>query len=583
MKADTDRLHSTKPQENPMSHPSHIALSRLQADSANVRRTGRGAEPLFTASLRARGVKLPFIVRPNSGDTYKVVDGGKRHDALIWLRDHGESAAGTAVTDAFPVPVLIEDLSDAQAREVSLTTHVRAQLHPVDRHEAISDLAADGKSRAEIAAEYAMTERELDQVLALGALSPAIRRAWRDQAIDAEVAKAFTLAGDHKTQDRVFKDLSAGGQDRIDADDVKDRLKANENDGGTYAQFVGIEAYEKRGGKVTRDLFGADHIVSNAKLAKAMAEEKLEEECKRLMSEGWSWALPEHRVKDKWRYGSINVEGEPTAAEKAETDRLGRLCDDYNHPDHDRAHLELDRFERAIALRAVTPAHMAKSGCIVSIDDGGALKVDFGRLKPKQEGQRPTKSAKPEKKAAPTPAEKKRAEAAKQKAAETGDVSKSLAQDLETQLLQATRRALKAEAARFPKGSLAASLALVAAELVEPDQRYHRALDDKALDAFRVLIAPGIMNEACRHEFQARDYFTRVPKHFIAAAVKEAIGADEARQVAAMKTEQAAKCAIANVPKTGWLPVALRTVHYDGPGSGAGKPAKAAGKKRRAA
>jgi hypothetical protein len=63
-------------------------------------------------------------------------------------------------------------------------------------------------------------------------------------------------------------------------------------------------------------------------------------------------------------------------------------------------------------------------------------------------------------------------------------------------MLRATKRALKAEAARFAKGGLASLLAAVAADLVEPDQSYNRALDDKVLETLRAAVDPKIMNEA---------------------------------------------------------------------------------------
>lgn len=564
-----------------MSHPSHVALSALSTDSANVRRTGRGAEPLFTASVKAKGIKLPFLVRPN-GAGYKVVDGGKRHDALLWLLEQGETANGVRVTEAYPVPVLIEAMTDVEAREASLVTHTRAELHPIDRYEAIADLVADGKSRTEIGATYAMSDRELDQVLALGALSPTVRQAWRDDVIDAGTAKAFTLAPDHKTQDRIFKEFNKDGQGLIEEGDVKQRLKANENDAGAHVQFVGIDEYEKRGGKVTRDLFGVDHIVSNTKLAKAMAEEKLEAECARLVADGWAWALPKDSIKNDWNYGRTKVTGEPTAEEQAEHDKLDRIAENWDHPQHDQAKSALDRLDSAVALRAFTAAQKAKSGCFVSIGDDGELVADYGRTKPAEQKERSSAAERPkaEKKPTPTPAEKKKAEAAKLKAAETGEVSNSLARDLHTQLLRATKRALKAEAARFPKSGLASLLAAVAADLVEPDQSYNRALDDKVLVALRAVIDPKIMNEACEHEFDAKEYFARVPRHFAIAAVKESINEDEARKLDGKKSAEVTKFAVTNVPKA-WLPHALRTPHYQGPAAAA-KATKAKPKRKAA-
>lgn len=45
------------------------------------------------------------------------------------------------------------------------------------------------------------------------------------------------------------------------------------------------------------------------------------------------------------------------------------------------------------------------------------------------------------------------------------------------------------------------------------------------------------------------------------------LATSEARKVAAKPKADVTKFAIANVPKTGWLPPELRTMHYDGPGA----------------
>jgi ParB family chromosome partitioning protein len=56
-----------------------------------------------------------------------------------------------------------------------------------------------------------MAEKQVRQALALGRLSPKIRQAWREGTIKADVAKAFTLGLDHKTQDKAFDKLAKGG------------------------------------------------------------------------------------------------------------------------------------------------------------------------------------------------------------------------------------------------------------------------------------------------------------------------------------------------------------------------------------
>jgi ParB family chromosome partitioning protein len=78
------------------------------------------------------------------------------------------------------------------------------------------------------------------------------------------------------------------------------------------------------------------------------------------------------------------------------------------------------------------------------------------------------------------------------------------------------------------------------------------------------------LNAALRKAFDAKDYFESVPKQLCIDALAEA--APKVPMNKSAPKAEIAKLAIANVPKTGWLPRELRTSHYDGPG--AEKPAR---------
>src|SRR5262249_32681272 len=105
--------------------------------------------------------------------------------------------------------------------------------------------------------------------------------------------------------------------------------------------------------------------------------------------------------------------------------------------------------------------------------------------------------------------------------------------------------------------------------LTHPDRRaLAEAIDGKALTA------------ATREKWDAKDFFTSVSRSTIVEAVREAMGDDHARKVAAMGKADAAKFATGNLPKLKWLPKQLRVPGYDGPAAKAKTPAKKApGKK----
>ena len=86
-----------------------VPLARLSIDeAANVRKTNRGAEKSFAASIRKLGVIYPLTVR-ESGDGYTITDGGKRFASLQYLLKKGE------ITSEYPVPVNVRDEKDAGA------------------------------------------------------------------------------------------------------------------------------------------------------------------------------------------------------------------------------------------------------------------------------------------------------------------------------------------------------------------------------------------------------------------------------------------------------------------------------------
>jgi ParB family chromosome partitioning protein len=213
-----------------------------------------------------------------------------------------------------------------RAYEDSLAVSVLAKkFHPVDEYEAFAKLRDDhGKSEEEIARQYGMTPREVEQVLALGHLSPTVRMAWRQGLITSSAATAFTLA-DHKRQDEVLQQLCEEERyGTIDDNDVKEILDVG-GEAGALVEFVGIDAYVAKGGKVTLDLFGVDHQVSDVKLARRLADEKIADECKALKAAGWGFAIA-HPRHNAWNYGNLKAEGKPTAEEQIRLDQA-----DWHH------------------------------------------------------------------------------------------------------------------------------------------------------------------------------------------------------------------------------------------------------------
>jgi len=554
----------------------------------NARTTGReeGIAEL-AAHIHARGKIDDLLVYEDGVPDILFVANGNRSLAALRMihgKDRGDILVDCKLTTA------------EQAYEDSLAVAVLAKkFHPVDEYEGFARLRDEkGKTEEEIAHQYGLTKREIEQVLALGgSLSPNVRNLWRNGRIKAEVARALTMAPDHKTQDDIIEAYvtRTGGIAGIEDYDVKQSLKIGNDNCGTLVEFVGIEAYVERGGRVTRDLFGTDHQVSDPKLAKTMAAEKLKEECAKLVQSGWSFAVTSDSVRNtRHDYSRLKVEAQPTPEETEALAKLNAIFDPENGVRAGRyacdsfaeltgaqqqAYLAYQGLERAIELRCYTPKMMASAGCFVGIDDDGFLKIEFGHVKPKQQAAA-AKVVKEEKKEQ-AKAAAKTAAAEGRPAPESKHLSNALIQRLEASMISATRDAIAAEP-QLVNSALFETLAKAVCAQIVPDRVFSMpdAIRTK-LPTIRQALNPGVFNTAIAKRFDAEDYFSNAPKGFVLKAIAEGINPDEARKVAAKSKADVAKFALANLrAMDGWLPKELRTVHYKGPGSEGYKPPAAA-------
>lgn len=154
-----------------------IPLANLSISKANMR---DGAKPPDIAdilpSVRARGILVPLLVRPNCGaGCFEIVAGRRRfHAALAVQGERGEAGAE-------PLPcAILGDTDDAAALEASLIENV-ARLDPdeVSRWETFTRLVKEGRSAADISATFGIPELGVKRVLALGNLLPRIRDLYR--------------------------------------------------------------------------------------------------------------------------------------------------------------------------------------------------------------------------------------------------------------------------------------------------------------------------------------------------------------------------------------------------------------------
>ena len=168
----------------------HIDIANLTISAANMRGKGKVDIANILPSVRARGILVPLMVRPNgSAETFEIVAGKRRfHAALAVAEENGGECE--------PLPcAVLDEADDAAALEASLIENV-ARLDPdeVTRWETFTRLLKGGRSAENIALTFGLTELQVKRTLALGNLLPRVRQLYREQQIDAVTVKHLTLA-----------------------------------------------------------------------------------------------------------------------------------------------------------------------------------------------------------------------------------------------------------------------------------------------------------------------------------------------------------------------------------------------------
>jgi ParB family chromosome partitioning protein len=256
----------------------HIDLGKLSVSALNMRHGRRPPDVSdILPSIRARGVLVPLLVRPNGDpDAFEIVAGRRRYFAARTVADEqGEIA---------PLPcAVIEPGDDAAALEASIIENV-ARLDPdeMSQHECFVRLTKEGRSIAEIAATFGITEIMVKRRLALGNLLPKIRDAYRNEEIDAETIRHLTLAS--KAQQKDWLALFADPESHAPRGyQLKQWLFGGQSISTKTALFP-VEVYP---GEIVSDLFGEDRYFTDADLFWQKQNEAIAARRDALLAAGW--------------------------------------------------------------------------------------------------------------------------------------------------------------------------------------------------------------------------------------------------------------------------------------------------------
>ncbi len=257
----------------------HIALDRLSISPANM----RGGKKLpdisgILPSIRARGIIMPLLVRPNGSDTtFEIVAGSRRF-----------LAAQTVATEngfAEPLPcAIMEAGDDAAALEASLIENL-ARLAPdeVTQWESFTRLVKEGRTPDEISMTFGMPELTVKRILALGNLLPRIRQLYRAEEIDATSVRHLTMAT--KAQQKTWLALYDDPQSSIPKGH---QLKAWLFGGASISTSVALFDLETYQGRIVKDLFEKDGYFGEVREFEDAQRAAIEKRKAAYIADGWS-------------------------------------------------------------------------------------------------------------------------------------------------------------------------------------------------------------------------------------------------------------------------------------------------------
>lgn len=257
----------------------HIELSQLVVSPANMR--GVAKKPDLTnilPSVRARGILVPLIVRPNGAeDAYEIIAGKRRYHAALTV---AEECGGI---DPLPCAIM-EAGDDAAALEASLIENI-ARLDPdeVSRCESFTRLVREGRSVEDIGLTFGLTGLQVKRTLAIGNLLPRIRNMYRADKIDAVTMRHLTLAS--KAQQREWLALVDCPEKHAP---TGSQLKAWLFGGSAIAAKVAMFDVADYEGAVISDLFGEDSYFADADIFWTAQMAEVEKQAAFYRETGWS-------------------------------------------------------------------------------------------------------------------------------------------------------------------------------------------------------------------------------------------------------------------------------------------------------
>ncbi len=310
-----------------------------------------------------------------------IVSGGRRLRALAYLAETEPDFAG-----ATSIPVLLAlDLEQAEFWANAENT-AREALDPADEIRAYGRMAATNADAEAIASAFGVTVAHVKGRLKLANLPDAALDALKAKTINLSAAQKMTTAQDEKLVHEALQAIAEGRLSNVSQLDHFLHPKAAKAT-DRRAVFVGVEAYEAGGGKITRDLFSEDIFFEDQDILDEAFAAQLAEAAEQVrVTDGWAWVETHSEAYLGWSFIEDSkfarvypVEG---VLSDDQMERYENLCE---MADNDVLNAEGE--EELVGLHVIlegafTDAQKAHAGCVVYVDQSGGLKVEAGLIRP---------------------------------------------------------------------------------------------------------------------------------------------------------------------------------------------------------
>jgi ParB family chromosome partitioning protein len=263
-------------------------------------------------------------------------------------------------------------------------------------------LREKGQTEEAIAASFFVPVTVVKQRLKLASVAPVLLETYAEDSMTLEQLMAFTITNDHGRQEQVWEAI----QQSYNRDAYQIRRMLTEKTvkaSDKRARFVEIEAYERAGGIVSRDLFQNDDggWLDDPALLDRLVAEKLKREAEVIATEGWRWIEVATELPFGHTHGLRRINGrtadlsddEQSQLDTAQTE-YNTLSDEYQDAEElpDEVDARLGELEAIIAKFEERPVifdsdAVACAGAFVSLRTDGKLAVERGYVRPADEQQ----------------------------------------------------------------------------------------------------------------------------------------------------------------------------------------------------